>query len=295
MTVTAISLTDPSSGYSVPLMPADGCAAQTLDVNAPARAVTEDLVNTHGSYDVTRYKSAAAVSLSMILFPGVTQTPELFMDTLGPLLDPGLRPTLIVTNDQWLTPRQLTVRYDSTAKPFSDPTNWPVQISWQAPNAVWESSVVTTADLPTIIPSDTGLEFDPTVGVSSTTIGFTFPASTEPSPSQVTSIGTTTSQWQAFLYGPCTGPRLANDSTGDSLNFTTDMPPLNAGDYIFVDSLTRTAYLNSDTSVPMTQYIDFDSSSWWLIQPGLNIIRFYPASASSGSQCVLNFRPAWPA
>lgn len=294
MTVTAISLTDPDSGYSVAIMPADGVSAQTLDVNTPARAVTEDLVNTHGSYDVTRYRSASAVSLSMILFPGVTQTPELFMDILGPLLDPGLRPALIITNDQWATPRQLTVRYDSTSKAFSDPTNWPVQVSWQAPNAVWESAVVVTADLPIIIPSNTGLEFDPTIGVTVTSAGYVFPASTEPSPSQVSSIGTTTSQWQAFLYGPCSGPRLANDSTGDSLNFTTDLT-LAAGDYVLVDSLTRTAYLNSDTSVPVTEDIDFGTSTWWLIQPGLNILRYYPASASGGSQCVLNFRPAWPA
>jgi len=294
VTFTAISLTDPSSGYSVVIMPADGVSAQTLDVNTPARSVTEDLVNTHGSYDVTRYRSASAVSLSMILFPGITQTPELFMDTLGPLLDPGLRPALIVTNDQWVTPRQLTVRYDSTTKPFSDPTNWPVQISWQAPRAVWESSVVSSATLPIIIPSDTGLEFDPTTGLTVTSAGFIFPASTEPSPSQVISIGTTTSQWTAFLYGPCNGPRLANDVTGESLNFTADLS-LSAGDYVLVDSLTRTAYLNSYTSVPVTQFIDFDSSSWWLIQPGLNILRFYPASASSGSGAVLNFRPAWPA
>src|SRR6266568_2523950 len=277
-------------------MPADGVSAQTLDVNTPARSVTEDLVNTHGSYDVTRYRSASAVSLSMILFPGITQTPELFMDTLGPLLDPGLRPALIVTNDQWVTPRQLTVRYDSTTKPFSDPTNWPVQVSWQAPNAVWESATPTTANLPIIVPADTGFEFDATIGATVTSAGYIFPATTEPSPSQVISTGVTTSDWQALIYGPCTGPRLANDTIGSTLNFTADMPPLNLGDYILLDSATQTAYLNSDVNAPMTQYIDFlNNSDWWLIQPGLNVLRFYPASASPGSECQFTFRPAWPA
>ena len=295
MTVTAITLTDPSSGYSVVIMPADGVSAQILDVNTPARGVTEDRVNHHGSYDVSRYRGASAVSLSMILYPGVTQTPEIFMDTLGPLLDPGLRPALIVTNDQWVTPRQLTVRYDSTTKPFSDPTNWPVQVSWQAPNAVWESSVQTTADLPIIIPADTGFEFDPTIGATVTSAGYIFPATTEPSPSQVVSNGVTASDWQALIYGPCTGPRLANDTIGSTLNFTSDMPPLNLGDYILLDSATQSAFLNSDINAPMTQYIDFLNSDWWLIQPGLNVLRFYPASASAGSECQLTFRPAWPA
>lgn len=294
MTVTAITLTDPDSGYSVALLPADGVAAQTLDVNTPARAVTEDRVATRGAVDNTRNLTASAVSLSLILFPGITQTPELFMDSLGPLLDPGLRPVLVVTNDQWATPRQLLLRYDSTSKPFSDPTNWPVQFSFAAPNAVWESTVLTSATLPTIIPSTTGFAFVAGAGAVITSAGYVFPPSTEPGPSEVVSIGTTTSQWSALLYGPCTGPRLANDTAGASLNFTADLE-LNLGDYVLVDSQTRTAYLNSDTSAPLTQFIDFPTSSWWMMQPGLNIIRYYPQSADSGAQAQLNFRAAWPA
>jgi hypothetical protein len=294
MTVTAITLTDPSSGYAVVLMPADGVSAQVLDVATPARAVTEDRVAARGSYDVTRYLSASAVSLSMILFPGLTQTPELFMDSLGPLLDPGLRPVLIVSNDQYATDRQITLRYDSVTKPFSDPTNWPVQVSWQAPDAVWESVGLTVANLPTIILSTTGFEFDPTTGAVITPAGYVFPASSEPAPSMVTSAGSTTSDWQALLYGPCVAPQLSNDTTGTSLNFTTDLM-LNLGDYVLVDSQTQTAYLNSDTSVPVTQFIDFPSSTWWQIQPGLNVIRYHPVSADSGSQAQLTFRAAWPA
>jgi hypothetical protein len=294
MTVTAITLADPDSGYSVPLMPADGVAAQVLDVNTPARGVTEDRVAARGAVDNTRYSSAAAVSLSLILFPGLTQTPELFMDSLGPLLDPGLRPVLIVSNDQWATDRQLTLRYDSTAKPFSDPTNWPVQLSFQAPDAVWESAVLTSADLPTIIASTTGFEFDPSTGAVITSAGYVFPATSQASPSQVVSIGTTTSDWQALLYGPCTGPRLSNDTANGSLNFTTDLK-LNLGDYVLVDSQTQTAYLNSDVAAPVTKFIDFPASDWWLMQPGLNILRYHPQAADSGAQAQLNFRAAWPA
>lgn len=296
MTVVSISLQDPVSGLTVPILPADGLSAQVLDVAAPARAVAEDRVAAHGSYDTTRYLSAAAVSLSLLLYPGVTQTPELFLDSLGPLLSPALRPALIVTNDQWATPRQLTVRYDSASKPLSDPTNWPVQISWTAPAGVWESTVLTTAVIQSLIASTTGFEFDPSTGTVVTSAGYVFPATSQPSPSQVTSAGNAASQWQALLYGPCTGPRLANDSTGQTLEFTTGLN-LNLGDYVLLDSATQTAQLNSDPSpsASVLRYLNFatSASNWWLIQPGLNVLRFYPSSADAGAQAQLSFRPAW--
>lgn len=292
MTYVSITLTDPVSGLAVPIMPADGVSAQVLDVTAPARAVTEDRVAAHGSYDTTRYASAAAVSLSLLLYPGVTQTPELFWDSLAPLLSPGLRPFLIVDNDQWSQSRQLTVRYDSTAKPFSDPTSWPVQISWQAPAGVWEGSVLSTATIQSFIASTTGLEFGPATGLVVTSAGYVFPASTGVSPSQVISGGNAPSQWQAYLYGPCTGPRFANDAAGLTLNFTTDLV-LNAGDYVLLDSATQSALLNSDPNSSVLRFLDFSSSDWWLIQPGLNMIRYYPSDADAGAVAQLNFRPAW--
>jgi hypothetical protein len=294
VTVTAITLQDPASGLSVPIFPADGVAAQILDVAAPARAVTEDRVAAHGSYDTTRYLSAAAVSLTLLLYPGTTQTPEKFLDGLGPLLNPALRPYLIVSNDQWAQARQLTVRYDSASKPLSDPTNWPVQLSFQAPAAVWEGASLTAATLQSLIPSNTGLEFDPSTGLVVTSAGYVFPASTEPSPSQVTSAGNAASQWQALLYGPCTGPRLANDTAGATLEFTADLN-LNLGDYVLLDSATQSAQLNSDPSpsASVLQFLNFATSSWWLIQPGLNVVRFYPSSADAGAQAQLSFRPAW--
>jgi hypothetical protein len=297
MTVLSITLTDPVSGLSVPILPADGVAAQILDVAAPARAVTEDRVAAHGSYDTTRYLAAAAVSLSLLLYPGAVQAPEDFLDAVGPLLSPALRPALVVSNDQWAQARQLTVRYDSVAKPLSDATNWPVQISWQAPAGVWEAATLTVASLQPLTPPLTGLEFDPTTGLVVTSAGYVFPASTAPSPTQVTSAGNAPSQWQALLYGPCTGPRLANDTTGLTVAFTPDMPPLNLGDYILLDSATQSAQLNSDPSpgASMLQYLDFSVSNfgWWQIQPGLNIVRYQPASADAGSQAQLSFRASW--
>lgn len=291
MAVTGITLVDPVSGLTVVIMPADGVAAQVLDVSAPARAVEEDRAGAHGSYDTTRFLSAAAVSLTLLLFNGATQTPELFLDQLGPLLTPALRPYLIVSNDQWAAPRQLTVRFDSKAAPLSDPTNWPVQVSWKAPNGVWEAASLATAIIGAFIASSTGFVFD-VPGAVITSAGYVFPATSAPAPSQVTSAGDAPSQWTAFLYGPCVGPKWANDTAGLTLEFTGDLT-LGAGDYIALDSQAQTALLNSDPGSSLLPFLNFATSNWWLISPGVNVLRYYPSSASPGAQANLSFRAAW--
>jgi hypothetical protein len=292
MTVTAISLADAVSGVTVPILPRDGVSAQVLDVAAPARAVEEDRVNAHGSYDTTRYLSAAAVSLSMLLWPGASgQAAEEFLDELGQLLSPSLRPALVVSNDAWAQDRQLTVRYDSIAKPLSDPTNWPVQVSWKAPAGTWEDAGGTSVFVQAFIASSTGLTWGSS-GMAWTVAGAVWPATSAPSPSQVTSDGNTASQWTALLYGPCAGPKLANDTDGLTLEFTDDLT-LAAGEFVLLDSAAQTAYRNGDPNQPVTGNLNFTTSAWWLIQPGANTIRYYPTGAGAGSQAQLSFRSAW--
>jgi hypothetical protein len=304
------------------------------------------------------------------------------LDALGQLLNPAMRPYLIVANDQWPGPRQLAVRYDSISKPLSDPTNWPVQVSWQAPAGVWEDASLTTSIINAFIGSSTGLTVNavaagftytatsatpcvftatgsaftngtvvtlsggtppggnlatggPTfangrdyfvvaasgstfsldtnpsgTGLASTSTGsgtvtqatgltvpvggLVVPATSAPSPSQVTSGGNAASQWQALLYGPCTGPKLASDTTGLALEFTDDLV-LTGGQFVLLDSATRAAYLNNDPTQPVTSNLNFATSSWWLMQPGTNIIRYYPTGAGAGSIAQISFRSAWQA
>jgi hypothetical protein len=119
-----------------------------------------------------------------------------------------------------------------------------------------------------------------------------FPATSAPAPSQVVSEGNAPSQWTAFLYGPAAGPKWANDSAGLTLEFTPDLV-LGPGDYVALDSAKQTAYLNSDPHAPVLGFLNFATSNWWLLQPGLNTLRYYPSTASPGAQAALSFRPSW--
>src|SRR5690348_8246042 len=102
MAVTGVSLLDPASGLTVVLKPADGITVNGIDASAPARASVESRVGGRGGVDRTKQVDEGALSLTAQLYPGTLPgsavTPEGVMDSLGPLLDPGLRPYLVVTN-----------------------------------------------------------------------------------------------------------------------------------------------------------------------------------------------------
>ena len=293
MTTTAISLIDPSSGYTVPIMSRDGVTAVQIDASAPARAVVESRVGARGGVDTTRNLDAGVLSLSMILWPGLTQTPEAFLDEIAPLLDPNLRPALVVSNDAWPGgSRRAVVRFDSIAKPQQGPDSWPVQINWTVPGACWEDAAPTTATINAFIASSTGLVVD-VPGLVVTSAGVTMPATSAVAPQQIVSPGKIASQWTALIYGPCTGPKLANDTAGMTIEFTDDMS-LDAGEYLLLDSQAQTALLNGDPGQDRTATLNFSTLSWWLMQQGLNVIRYYPTSADAGAQAQITFRGAYP-
>lgn len=299
MTVTAITLTDPASGKSCVIMPRDGVAAQMLDVSGTARTsgssnqTVYDRVGAHGAYDVTLYLTEAAVTLSMVLYPpsDTSQSIESVWDSISALLDPSLRPVLRVSNDAWQGDRQITVRYDSDSKPFSDPTNWAVQVSWKAPDSVWEAAAESQYDIPAYIATPSGAHVTST-GLLVTSTGTFLTAGSGAQQTEVTN-GAFAAHWQAALYGPCTGPDLINASSGASLSFP--QLSLAAGDYVLLDSRLQTAIRASD-GADVTSLLNFPVSSWWLLAAGVGRITYAPASVSpGGAMAVLTFRSSWKA
>jgi hypothetical protein len=119
-----------------------------------------------------------------------------------------------------------------------------------------------------------------------------WPAGSAAGDSLVSVPGTMRTWWTAKLYGPCTGPKLANDTVGADLRFT-DSLVLAAGDYVEVSARDRTAYLLSDTSLSRAQFLDWGATAWWALVPGDNLLRYHPTSAGAGAQAEITFRTAW--
>lgn len=298
MTVTSVKLTDPVSGTTCVIMPRDGVSAALLDVAGTARTsgsgnqTVYDRVGAHGSYDVTQYLAEASVTLTMVLYPpaDTSQSIESVWDSVSALLDPFLRPVLTVSNDAWPGDRQITVRYDSDSKPFSDPTNWTVQVSWKAPDAVWEAAAESRYVIPAYIAVPSG-EHVTSTGLLMTSSGDFLTSGAGPQQTSVVN-GAFASHWRAALYGPCSGPTLTNASTGAALSLSE--LTLSAGDYVFLDSRLQTAVRASD-GADVTSLLDFPTSAWWLLSAGNSLITYNPVSADGGSEVVLTFRPSWKA
>jgi hypothetical protein len=206
-----------------------------------------------------------------------------------------MRPALIVDDDQWAAPRQLTVRFDSITNPIvtGNGRRRDVQVSWTAPAGVWEAAPV-SAVIGAYIASSTGLSIDPPPGgytIGAQPGGLVIASTSAASPSQVLNPGGKKVQWTALLYGPCTGPAFASDTTGQQIVFTSDLV-LNPGDYIALGS-DHTAYLNGDVTQSVADSLDFPDTGWWLVQPGMNVLRYFPQTAGPGAVAVISFSPAW--
>jgi hypothetical protein len=308
MAYQSIILSDPVTGLSSTIRPRPGVAVTSLDVQPAVRAVVNSVVGGDGTRDTTRFLDAAAVTVSLRLSapsPGVS--PEAFLDEIGALCAPYARPVLVVTNDQWATPRQLAVRFDSRTAPVDNPFFTDVAISWKVPSGAWQGTAQLEYDIPASVSSLDGAHFT-SAGAHFTSVGLHFRASTTSSDMLVAVPGTLKPPWKCRLYGPCTGPKLANDTTGGDIRFT-DALVLGAGEYVELDSAARTANFLSDPGQPRLSLLDFAATTWWDLLPAgggygsgygvaypppatSNLIRYHPTSGS-GSGAVLTFLPAW--
>ena len=293
MTFTAVSLVDPLDGSACILMPRDGVTVLSLDVAPSVRSVTEERVGGHGQIDNTLYLSAAAVTLSLRLWPpnsGLT-TMEAFIDELNGFLNPSLRCNLVCSNDAWATSRQLNVRFDSRTAPVDNPVTIDVAVSWKAPMGIWQAPVSTVQVTNAFVTFSGGIA-EISTGIGATTSGIPVLAGSSTGNPLALSAGNMTVPWIAKLYGPCTGPKFANDSVGLTLSFS-DSLVLAAGAYVELNSLNHTALRNSDPNDSVLGNLNFSASDWWQLQPGNNSLRYYPTSASAGAVAQITFQTAW--
>src|SRR5882724_7910541 len=253
-----MTLADPVSGLSSIIQPRDGVSVMTLDVQPGVRAQSDPVPGGDGENDVSEFLAAAALTL---------------------------------TNDQWASPRTLTLRFDSKTAPVDNPVSADVAISWKVPSGVWQDAAPVEYDLAALLAPTGGLHLAAGSGLHSVPVtGVHLTASSGLSPSLVTVAGSAPPPWKAKLYGPCVGPKLANDTAGLDIAFL-DSLVLAAGQYVEISS-GRTANLLSDPAQSQLGLLDFAHTSWWALQPGVtNFIRYHPTSGA-GSGAVLTFSPA---
>jgi len=292
VTVQVITLADPSRGLSSQIWPRPGIAFQGLNVAATTRPVSEQRQGGFGADDTTSQLDDAAVTLSLAFYANT----RALLDELGQYCHPAARPVLTVTDTEWAQPRHLVLRFDSGNAPIElgKPTWREGSYAWRAPAGIWQGPVQSLTIAPILTAISTGLTWGVT-GATWTTAGAVWPATTTPPASQALSAGNCAVPWTGTIYGPCTGPALYNDTTGQVLGFTTGLS-LDLGEFITIDSTGIVQYGGSaDPASSALGVVDYlaDGFAWWQIQPGVNVIRYLPASADGASTAALSWSPGW--
>lgn len=261
---------------------------QRLTVGSPAvREVTEPRTDDDGDRDTTALFSGRAVSLELVVVDERAST-EVLLDQVKRFLHPRSRPYLYVTDEGWSGERRIRLRVDQWDDPYEGygaSHSRPLQLQWKAPDGVWEAADLSTVTLAADITTDsTGLTLPLTFPVA-------FASTMATGASVIANPGSVPSHFIARLYGPCTAPVLRNETTGEQIAFTSELT-LSAGQYVEVSTRDRSANLLS-TGNTRLGYVDFESTSWWRLEPGDNRVRYAPADADAGSQAVILYRPTW--
>lgn len=88
------------------------------------------------------------------------------------------------------------------------------------------------------------------------------------------------------IPGPVTNPALENLTTGHRINLSYD---LLAGDSLLVDFDNKVVLLNGSQPIDALAA----GSSYWLLEPGANEVRYTALAGPSGSTMTLEYRSAW--
>jgi hypothetical protein len=264
-----------STGYNV----------QKVDLGFPAvRDDVDDRVQANGTDDRTAYHGARAVSLDVTLVPelGQDSTPHTLLDALTAYCRPGLRPYLYVPIDDG-TERRIRLRADQRSAPFVRPGSLEVQVAWRAPDGVLEGDLVEHT-LPATADVEAGAGFDWEFDLA-------FPAMSPAGAGIVTNEGNTSADAVFRLYGPCENPRLENQTIDERIVF--DGLTVAAGSYVEIDVRTGAVTLNGVPEASRFGLVDFSVSTFFHLEPGENLLRYYPETFSGAALAVVLFRPTW--
>lgn len=257
---------------------------QKLDVPSPTiREVIDDQVG-DGSDDRSLYVGPRTAAVELRIMDDTETT----MGQLRPFLSPRRRPRLMVTDTSWAQERRLVLRG----------SQWPgertgvgdrirdVQLQWVVPAGVWEAAVLSTATVAAATGGGDGRVYP-------LETPRTYPTTSVSGVVDIVNDGELPVPFVARLYGPCVGPRLTNDDTGDMVAFTSELV-LAAGEYVEIDTGAQSAYLMSSTDSSVLSMLDFDTSTWWLLGTGTVSVRYNPLSGVvAGSQAVIDYRGVW--
>lgn len=261
----------------------NGWYVSRLDLGYPfVRAVADDRPLASGTDDRTRFHSARVVTLDLTARGdrNVKQT------ELGPYLVPFARSFLFFPAGDGTERRVLLRARDRTAPFDGPPGKHRIIAQFDAPNGTVETALLGQAVATATEQVEPGFAFNLTFDLS-------FPLSTPVGATGVFTFGDALCPPVLRLFGPCTNPRIENvsepDEEGRAKRLAFDIT-LGAGEFLEVDVRERTVKLNGNPRRDRYGTLDFPESRWWTLQPGDNLVRYFPEVFAGASRAEVDFR-----
>ena len=237
-----------------------------------------------GTIDNTRYFGRRLITASVVLNPGSWQREQ----DLRAFLSPQFRASMTIEPTAG-TKLTTTVRGAAFSAPITiedlGGNVRRMQAQWVAPLGILESF-----DLREAIAHAAG-----SVPAAGRTYDLSFdrdyPAAPPSGSAEVVNAGSANAYPVLRVYGPCTGPLIEHTELGKSMDFPT--LSIAAGDFLEIDTRSKTIRYNGDPADSRYGDLDFATSAWFWLVPGSQRVRFIPDSFTAPSQVQITWRDAW--
>jgi len=266
-----------------------------LQIGSPTvRTVMRHRALADGAFDDTRYLGSRAVTVTCRLnnrgrIPGCSGAIDMqtLLDFVLPYMSPRLRPTLSYQLPGSPTSRSMVVRGESWPVGIDGPKYPTLPLQFVCPSGEIFSGDEGDVDCVTITPA-TEVEAGRTYDL---TFDRQYPAAQPLGGRLVQVEGSTSAHWNAKLYGAVTDPTLAVN--GVRIQFTGVVVAV--GDYLEIDTRTRTILLNGDPSASRYAQTNFTEWNWdqLRLHPGENTIFFGGTNLSATASALVCWRPTW--
>jgi hypothetical protein len=249
-TVTAtLDLMDQANGYRV----------SSLDVGHPTvRDVIAPLPTRDGDYDSTRLYGPRSVTVAGSFIPSTAGSRQKALQALRWWCQPRLRPRVVYAVDSDCAPLWLAIRGSQLAAPMSNPAVSAFTVAWVAPDPVARALTTQTA---TINPGATGT---------------------------VTNAGTYRAWPVLDIYGPCTNPVVTWVTPAAGAVVFSGLT-VASGHYVEVDTSAQTALLDASPASSVYPSLDFHSTRWAGLEPGVTSLSFTAGTSSSPARLVVKW------
>jgi hypothetical protein len=249
----------------------NGLVNTALDLGWPTiRPVVADRPLADGTVDTTERFGARAVSLNIAALDTTERTWKQNLRRLGRFVAAKKRPTLHLRLDD--VDYRIGLAPDQASAPFEHPFHALAQVAFRAPDPYLRSDSKSVSALP----------------FKAGTAGRTYPllhprvypeSDSRTGEVQAVNDGTVDVWPLVSVWGPLvTSFTLENITTGEL--FSMASTTVDAGHRLEVDMLNRTVYYDGNPELPRFSLINFVSSSWIHLQPGVNLLRFATGATS---------------